>query len=118
MKNGANEERVGGFIKDEFISRDSNLQGTLAMANIGKKDTGGSQFFVNVKDNPHLDWFSEGESQHPVFGRIIDGFGICMSISRVRTASKGALSERTADADNPMDAIKVLSVTVSGFTAT
>ena len=45
----------GGNIKDENISKDSNLPGTLSMANTGAPNTGGSQFFINVVHNDFLD---------------------------------------------------------------
>ena len=38
------------------------------MANTGSPNSGGSQFFLNVAHNDFLDWFSPGESKHPVFG--------------------------------------------------
>ena len=43
-----------GNIKDENISRDSNSPGTLFMANTGRPNSGGSQFFLNVNDNANL----------------------------------------------------------------
>lgn len=43
-----------GNIEDELIKGLSNLEGTLSMANSGDPDTGGSQFFINVKDNKRL----------------------------------------------------------------
>ena len=56
-----------GNIEDELVKGISNEEGTLSMANSGEPDTGGSQFFINVKDNKHLDWFNgESESFHPV----------------------------------------------------
>merc|ERR1712051_844556 len=59
LKTGAKERRSnGGNIKDENISRDSNKPGTLSMANTGRPNSGGSQFFMNVADNANLDWFS------------------------------------------------------------
>merc|ERR1712232_1446995 len=71
LKTGGKEQRTnGGNIKDENISRDSNNAGYVSMANIGEPNTGGSQFFINVVDNRFLDWFSPGESKHPVFGRV------------------------------------------------
>ena len=39
------------------------------MANTGAPNSGGSQFFMNVANNDFLDWFSSGESKHPVFGK-------------------------------------------------
>merc|ERR1739848_413224 len=71
---GATERRTrGGNIKDEFTSKDSNAFGSLSMANTGRPNSGGSQFFLNVADNDFLDWFSGGDSKHPVFGQIISG---------------------------------------------
>ena len=41
------------------------------MANTGARDSGGSQFFVNVVHNRQLDWFEPelSPSKHTVFGR-------------------------------------------------
>merc|ERR1719276_737420 len=83
---GAMESRFGGGnIKDENISRDTNAPGTLSMANCGSPNTGGSQFFMNVANNNFLDWFSPGESKHPVFGKITKGYDVCQKISKVPT---------------------------------
>merc|ERR1719390_393950 len=49
LKTGGTERRSnGGNIKDENISKDSNVEGTLSMANTGSPNTGGSQFFMNA----------------------------------------------------------------------
>ncbi|CAJ1374310.1 unnamed protein product [Effrenium voratum] len=101
---GATERRKEGNIEDEFCSQDSNAPGTLAMANCGQPNTGGSQFFVNVADNSFLDWFSAGNSKHPVFGRIVSGFDVAVKISKATTKD-----------DRPVQPIKMLSVKVSGF---
>merc|ERR1712066_1117418 len=74
LKTGGTERRSnGGNIKDENIDRTSNGPGTLSMANTGQPNSGGSQFFINVADNRNLDWFSPGQSKHPVFGKITSG---------------------------------------------
>merc|ERR1712187_386535 len=105
LKTGATEKRFnGGNIKDENISKDSNKPGTLSMANCGSPNTGGSQFFMNVADNRNLDWFSPGESKHPVFGMITAGYDVCEAISKVRTRD-----------DNPVTPIRMNSVTISGI---
>ncbi len=64
-----------GNIEDELIKGLSNVEGTLSMANSGDPDTGGSQFFINLKDNTRLDWFcGDSDSFHPVFGKVIEGY--------------------------------------------
>merc|ERR1712113_1314156 len=101
---GAMERRFrGGNIEDETISRDSNEPGTLSMANCGQPNTGGSQFFMNVAHNDFLDWFSPGESKHPVFGKITKGYDICVAISKVPTRD-----------DNPVEPVKMNSITIEG----
>merc|ERR1712083_495126 len=95
LKTGETEKRFnGGNIKDENIDKTSNAPGTLSMANCGAPNTGGSQFFLNVADNRNLDWFSPGESKHPVFGKIIEGYEVAVNISKVKTRD-----------DNPADPI-------------
>jgi len=104
---GATESRSnGGNIKDENIDRTSNDKGTLSMANTGEKNSGGSQLFMNVAKNSNLDWFSPGQSKHPVFGKLCTkaDFELAVKISKVRTRD-----------DNPVEPIKMLSVTIRGL---
>ena len=104
LATGAVEKRFGGGnIKDENISKDSNAPGTLSMANTGSKNSGGSQFFMNVADNRNLDWFSPGQSKHPVFGKLVgaDSMALAVKISKVRTKD-----------DNPIEPVKMISVKV------
>merc|ERR1712135_126004 len=105
VKTGATERRFGGGnIEDENISRDSNAPGTLSMANTGRPNSGGSQFFLNVANNSNLDWFSPGASKHPVFGKITSGMDIVNKISKVPTKN-----------DNPVKPIMMRSITISGI---
>merc|ERR1712050_429229 len=104
LKTGGMETRSGGGnIKDENISRDSNEPGTLSMANTGSPNTGGSQFFINVKRNDFLDWFSGGDSKHPVFGKVTSGYDVAEAISKVPTRN-----------DNPVTPIMMKSITIKG----
>lgn len=76
----------GYTIRDEFIKGLSNIRGTLAMANTGRPNTGGSQFFINLVDNTFLDFDTEPvSSRHPVFGKIIEGMNIVDEIAAVKT---------------------------------
>ena len=106
LKTGGTESRTrGGNIKDENIDKTSNTPGTLSMANTGAPNSGGSQFFMNVANNKNLDWFSPGQSKHPVFGKILDeSMALAVQISKVRTQN-----------DNPVQPIKMITVTVEGI---
>jgi len=65
-------------IKDEFTDHNRNDRGTISMANSGP-DTGSSQFFINIVDNNYLD------SEHPVFGKVIEGMDVVDNIAKVET---------------------------------
>merc|ERR1712107_729488 len=104
LKTGKDERRTnGGNIQDELISKDSNEPGTLSMANTGAPNTGGSQFFLNVVHNDFLDWFSPGDSKHPVFGKLCDkeSFDVAVAISKVRTRD-----------DVPVEPIRMNTITI------
>jgi cyclophilin family peptidyl-prolyl cis-trans isomerase len=92
-----------GDIKDEFTARLSNEPLTLSMANTGRPDSGGSQFFINTIHNDFLDWFTPGASRHPVFGKITQGAEVVKQIETTRTDS----------GDRPVTPVKVIKLTVS-----
>lgn len=73
----------GYTIQDEFDPSLSNVERTLSMANAGP-NTGGSQFFINLKDNIFLDFDNPPfTSAHPVFGKVITGWDIVEIIENV-----------------------------------
>jgi cyclophilin family peptidyl-prolyl cis-trans isomerase len=92
-----------GNIQDEFTAKLSNEPLTLSMANTGRPNSGGSQFFINTVHNSFLDWFSPGESRHPVFGKVTSGEDVVKKIET--TATDGS--------DRPKTPVKVVKVTVS-----
>ena len=87
----------GFTIKDEFNARHLNKRGTIAMANTGMPNTGGSQFFINLVDNSHLD------GKHPVFGEVFEGLDIVDKISKVKTGRN----------DRPMKDITILKAAIA-----
>jgi cyclophilin family peptidyl-prolyl cis-trans isomerase len=93
-----------GTIPDEHPedAKLSNEPGTLSMANTGRPNSGGSQFFLNTAHNAYLDWFSPGQSKHPVFGRVIEGMDVVRKIE----------STPTGAGDRPVTPVKVSHVTV------
>jgi len=72
-----------GTIQDEHPkdAQFSNEVGTLSMANTGRPNSGGSQFFMNTSHNAFLDWWDTSTpSKHPVFGRITEGMDVVKAI--------------------------------------
>lgn len=67
-RNGTGGESIyGGTFQDEDLSRPLDAEGLLCMANRGP-DTNGSQFFITLRECPHLD------GKHVVFGKVIRGY--------------------------------------------
>ncbi|WP_214041087.1 peptidylprolyl isomerase [Methanoculleus sp.] len=78
----------GYTITDEFVKGRSNVRGTIAMANTGRPNTGGSQFFINLVNNDFLDWDNpRTPSAHPVFGEVASGMDVVDKIGKVKTDS-------------------------------
>lgn len=94
----------GYTITDEFIEGLSNVRGTIAMANTGQPNSGGSQFFINVVDNTFLDFDKKPfTSKHPVFGKVIEGMDVVDKIAQVPT-----------DAQNkPIEEVIIIKITVN-----
>ncbi|MCA9428044.1 MAG: peptidylprolyl isomerase, partial [Candidatus Omnitrophica bacterium] len=94
-----------GNIPDEHPAAHqiSNEPGTLSMANTGRPNSGGSQFFINTVHNAYLDWFSPGPSKHPVFGRIIEGLDVIQNIENTPTDGS----------DRPRTPVQVKKITIA-----
>jgi cyclophilin family peptidyl-prolyl cis-trans isomerase len=94
-----------GNIADEHPedARISNEPGTLSMANTGRPNSGGCQFFINTKHNHYLDWFTPGQSKHPVFGRVIDGMDVVREIE----------TTETGPGDRPITPVQMVRITVN-----
>ena len=86
----------GYTIQDEFVEGEllTNTVGTLAMANTGQPNSGGSQFFINTANNTFLDFDKEPmTSRHPVFGQVISGMDVVQSIEAVETGPRDVPAE-------------------------
>ncbi len=73
------------------------------MANTGQPNSGGAQFFINTKHNSFLDWFTPGQSKHPVFGKVTGGMDIVKKLEAAPTDPR----------DRPRTPIQMVSVTIS-----
>jgi peptidylprolyl isomerase len=93
----------GYTIEDEFVGGRSNVRGTIAMANTGQPNSGGSQFFINLVDNTGLDFDKDPlSSKHPVFGRVVSGMDVIDTIAKVKTGAR----------DLPVEAVVIEKVVV------
>ena len=95
-----------GTIKDEHPAdaKLSNEPGTLSMANTGRPNSGSCQFFINTVHNDFLDWFSPGDSKHPVFGRVTAGMDVVTKIGTTKTDA----------GDRPVTPVQMKKITVHG----
>lgn len=93
-----------GAIADEHPAdaQITNDVGTLSMANAGPQ-SGSSQFFINTKHNSYLDFFSPGQSKHPVFGKITEGMDIVNTIQSVDTDGR----------DRPLTPVQMVKVSIT-----
>ena len=93
-----------GTIKDEHPvnAKLSNEPGTLSMANTGQPNSGSCQFFINTVHTAYLDWFSPGNSKHPVFGKVTSGMDVLRAIEKVKTDGD----------DRPLTPVRMNKVTV------
>jgi peptidylprolyl isomerase len=85
----------GYTIRDEFTANNRNVRGTIAMANAGP-NTGGSQFFISLVDNPHLN------AAHPVFGKVVEGMEVIDKIGKVKTDRN----------DRPVTPVKIVKAAI------
>lgn len=68
-------------IKNESDNMLKNLKGTLSMARTMDINSASSQFFINTKDNPNLD-FQNKRHGYAVFGKVIKGFDVVQKIEK------------------------------------
>ncbi|MBT1443242.1 peptidylprolyl isomerase [Shewanella sp. JM162201] len=67
-------------IKNEARVGLSNERGTLAMARTSAPDSATSQFYINVLNNPQLD-YSASNHGYAVFGKVLSGMEVADQIS-------------------------------------
>ena len=93
----------GYTIQDEHPANAqfTNDVGTLSMANTGRPNSGGSQFFINTNHNRFLDWWDHSTaSAHPVFAKVVDGMDVIKAIENTSTGMQ----------DRPIKPIQIISM--------
>ncbi len=93
-------------IQNESDNGLTNSRGTLAMARTPPPHSAKAQFYVNVSDNPMLDFGGQrtGEHGYAVFGTVIEGLDVVDEISGVAIENRG-----------PMPGVPVEPVTIDSI---
>ena len=66
-----------------------NTRGTVAMARRSDPNSATAQFFINVVDNPRLDYPSFDGNGYAVFGKVVEGMDVVDRIKDVPTGNRG-----------------------------
>jgi cyclophilin family peptidyl-prolyl cis-trans isomerase len=96
-------------IKNEADNGLKNLRGTIAMGRTPIVDSATNQFFINLVDNPHLD-FTAATTRgwgYAVFGRVTAGMETVDAIAAVPTTTRGLYP------NVPREPVVILSATVA-----
>lgn len=72
-------------ITNEASNGLTNTIGTIAMARTSDPNSATSQFFINLVDNPGLDYSSSSRPGYAVFGKVIKGLSVVKAIGALPT---------------------------------
>ena len=111
------EKSTGKGIVNEGRNGLKNDRGTIAMARTADPNSATAQFFINVKDNPGLNFPSNGG--YAVFGKVVSGMEVVDAIKGVATGEKPLtmLHPQTGErltmpnGDVPVENVVILSAT-------
>ena len=114
VQGGGFKETDGSFkkqptnppIKNESEKTPSNKRGTIAMARTSEPNSATAQFFINVVDNPFLDYPNNGGG-YATFGKVVKGIEAVEKMRAVKTSSKNGM------ADVPTQTITIKSISRS-----
>lgn len=78
-------------IRNEAMNGLKNVRGSIAMARTNVVDSATSQFFINLVDNPFLDFTMPTMRGfgYAVFGNVVDGMDVVDEIAKVKTGTVG-----------------------------
>jgi len=74
-------------IRNEARNGLRNRRGTIVMARTDDPDSATAQFFINLKDNPALD-FGMRNAGYAVFGEVVEGMDVVDKIAAVPTGAR------------------------------
>lgn len=98
-----------GAILNEANNQQPNLRGSLAMARRANPHSATSQFFINLVDNPGLNYRSSTPQGwgYCVFGRVIAGMSVVDKIGKMPTRAMGPFP-----ADYPIQPVIILKTEI------
>ncbi len=79
-----------------------NVKGTIAMARKRAANSANSQFFINLRNNPKLD-YSDKKAGYAVFGKVVEGLSMLEQIAKSETKPFGAHQ------NVPVEELKIIS---------
>ncbi|MBS1220629.1 MAG: peptidyl-prolyl cis-trans isomerase [Proteobacteria bacterium] len=98
-------------VKNEADNGLKNLRGTVAMARTSDPQSATAQFFINVKDNPALDYRAPDPQGwgYAVFGQVVGSMEV---VDKIRQTPTGAGGPDNRFRDVPTMPVIIQSVTV------
>ena len=99
---------TGPPVKNEAQNGLRNVRGSIAMARTADPNSATCQFFINVADNPGLDYPKPDGHGYTVFGRVTAGMDVVDKIKAVATGEKGGMR------DVPVTPVVIESVRLAG----
>lgn len=94
----------GKEFENECVDELKNIRGAVAYANSGP-DTNGSQFFINLAKNAHLD------GDYTVFGQVFAGMDVVDLISNCEV-----ITNSSGESSSPVNEVKLESVEITKYT--
>ena len=85
-----NARESGDNIPLETRSGLRNLRAMVAMARLSDPNSASAQFYINMRNNPHLDP-GPGRPGYAVFGRVVDGMDVAQTIELSETGIKNGM---------------------------
>jgi len=94
-------------IENEATNGLKNSKYSISMARTMAPHSASSQFFINVVDNPFLDYPGQDGWGYCVFGKVVDGHDVVDTIGQVQTGNAAG------HADVPNEPVIIEKVTMS-----
>ncbi|HKS91291.1 MAG TPA: peptidylprolyl isomerase [Tepidiformaceae bacterium] len=91
-----------GYSTSDEPNKVRNTAGTISMAKTSGATNFGSQFFINLQDNPSLDFDTTATDKFYPFGKVTSGMDVVDAIGKVPTDAQG----------KPTTAVTIDSITI------